>query len=386
MFPSLDNDQSLIRLILDRTEPETPADGHLDDNALALLMMGAASREERTQAFAHMVVCPDCRRLASGALVIAEGSGVDTKKVLAFSPRVLLWVAAAAACLLLTVTLTLRRIGNDSLAQAEIDLRAGRPAQALAAMRPALIRKTQPANRAESVARDAYRALMTAALGRSDFRLVESLAKEAEALGIRSSTLASLRSQAVRAIPTELALASIDRIDQFGVPLIGMFGKALPGGPAPTPAVRPADTRALEILDQALTMGPADRSAVLNRAHALLTRDPAEASRAFGRWLHDHPGDRDAVLGKALADYLNHDFPGSERAFGELVRLEPENPDLRLNHALALEAIGQPNPAASEWRAALDRVTDETLRSRIRLRLKGLGERHVKAYPRSQTD
>ena len=308
-----ERDELLAVLILRRTEPSEPPDGHLDDNVLALLELGAASPEELLSIEEHLAICPRCRKLAGEAI---QGD------IIGFWTRSRFRIAALglAASLLVAVGLfvVLRSDGRSTrIAQAEAAIQSGDATAAIELLRPMLIRRDPTlTDRSLGIAQMAYSQLMNRALIQGDFGRVESLADDASRLGVRSPELASLRSQAIRRMPGLLALVFADRLDRFGIPLQAPLGKAIP-------SEVPTALKALQVLEITDPQSATNRESYLNRAHAMLVSQPRAASQLFETWLNDHPDDTDALLGRGLAEYLTGDYAASASPSRPSVRHNP---------------------------------------------------------------
>jgi hypothetical protein len=104
-------DDPVVRF-LSVTESACPPDGHLDDDTLTLLELGAASAEERERVREHIADCPPCRRLVS--LALASGAAARRRPILLllrWTPARILAVAVAASLLVgLTLWLAVDRL------------------------------------------------------------------------------------------------------------------------------------------------------------------------------------------------------------------------------------------------------------------------------------
>ena len=203
---------------------------------------------------------------------------------------------------------------------------------------------------------------MVEGLREGDFDAVKARAADAERLGLRSPRLASLHAQAVREMPDPLAIRIAGRLDDFGEAIESPLFKAL----------LPDDLgalHALQLLNEAGAGDSSDRDAFLNRAHALLRRDPAAAETAFASWLARHPDDREALSGRGLAEFLAGDFAESAATFNARLRLDPDDLNTRINFAFALERAEQLDQAMAQWREVHRRAQVSELRNRIQVRL-----------------
>ncbi len=316
------NDRLVTRLLgqIDRADGAEiqPFDRHPDEETLALFALGELREPERTALVRHLSECVACRHTA-GALMtwteIADSVSAQTlerPRTDRRLRRLVGWISlAAAASVLLAVGLLIRfsdrgQIGPIVTSESGVFARA-----------EALIEKRQ-------------------------FDEARSVVAEASRRGITSDRLRALESQALRRIPTTLALAYAGRLTDFGFEIGGATARSA--------GSHPAADRAQQALKLLAGSGSDDAAVALNRGHALLTlQRPREALAEFRRVSDASSEAPLARLGEGLAQFASADYAAAERAFRACLRLDPNQSAARINLAMTLGEEGKIEEALAVW-------------------------------------
>jgi tetratricopeptide (TPR) repeat protein len=356
--------------------------GHVseDDELLACWAAGHLSRPELADLLRHLGHCAPCRREI--AALIREGvlelPDAEEQAALPFAPRAArgprrawrTWMLAAAAVAAVILPLVAWRLyrppGDTTLATAERDLDAGRPAEALDRLERWLDAEHPPAERERALG---LLERAGAEVARDDlverrFDAVQALIRRLADRGVASARLTNLELQAERGIPAEFALAQAGMLTDYGYTLAGSsLGKDIPD-------TDPKTERLEKEWQQAVRDNPKDASLRLNYGQFLLSRRQAEeAKERFREALR--LGGRDALarLGWGLAAYDLHDYAEARQQFEALLGGAPDDVAGHVNLAMCLEQLGQGAAAREHWQRAAELTGDEALRGRIRRHL-----------------
>jgi tetratricopeptide (TPR) repeat protein len=176
---------------------------------------------------------------------------------------------------------------------------------------------------------------------------------------IASARLSSLRSQAVREMPSLFALASAGRLTDFGFnPIAGPIFKDFMTDPAELArqfAAMPVGKGAQAARDLLAESKSDEVEVLLNRGHALLSLgDLASAAAEFQRATEAAPQQSLSWLGLGLARFMQSRYADAEAAFREALKLAPESFSAAMNLAMALDEQGKAEEALTVWKQQLD--------------------------------
>ncbi|MFN0196591.1 MAG: zf-HC2 domain-containing protein [Planctomycetaceae bacterium] len=315
----------LLRHVLQRTEQTSAVSmNHPDEETLALFAAGGLTKSEHESLVNHLAQCPDCRIVVANLLIDSQeisSPRAHTANTLTHaglikenSPRRRMYaIATVAATLLIAVGLWLRNgpPGSDPQMQAQVYDRA------------------------------------SALLAQGDFERAESVLAESQAKGTWSERLLNLKIQAIRRIPSTVALATMGRLTQFGIGIDGSFAR---GGGSQTglkeagELLQSADQPSIELL--------------LNRGHwALAAGETAQALTDFEAVTKQQPDDKWGWQGLGLSQFLNHEHAAAEASFRMVINLDATNLSAKINLALTLQELDRRDEARVIWQA----LSQETL-------------------------
>jgi tetratricopeptide (TPR) repeat protein len=324
MTTAPEHDRLVARLLreIDRAGTATsPSGGHPDEETLALFAHGELRDPERAALIRHLAECPECRKTAGAVLSWPEMS----ESVARPGPErnfwrrkpALAWVSlAAAASVLLAVGMLVRVSDQGGIGVAASE-------------------------------REAY-AQAVALTEQGRFDEARAVVAEAGRRGVKSDRLRSVESQALRQMPTTLALAYAGRLSDFGYEIGGATARSAAGGNSAA--------RAQEALALLAPSDSEDDSIALNRGHALLClQRPREALAEFQRVTGHAPVAPLASLGEGLAFFALANYPPAENAFRACLRLDPNLNAARINLAMTLGEEGKIEEALAMWNEVLAR-------------------------------
>ncbi len=321
----------LLRHVLQRTEQTSAVSiNHPDEETLALFAAGGLSKSEHETLVNHLAQCPACRIVVANLLIDSPVEEiVETHEAVATTApaalthtgsigesslrRRMYAIATVAAMVLIAVGLWLRNAppGVDPQMQAQVYDRA------------------------------------SSLLAQGDFERAESVLAESQANGNWSERLLNLKIQAIRRIPSTVALATMGRLTQFGVGIDGSFAR----GGEPQIGLKEAG-ELMQSADQPST------ELLLNRGHwALAAGETAQALADFEAVTKQQPGDKWGWLGLGLAQFLNHDHVAAEASFRMVINLDATNLAAKINLALTLQELDRRDEARVIWQA----LSQETL-------------------------
>jgi tetratricopeptide (TPR) repeat protein len=303
-------DERLLEPLLrevDAAQDEGPGE-HPDEETLAMFAEGTLEEAPRAEVVRHLAECPQCRR-AAGWLLSVSSRGAEVvrrPRLWQPAPRGVVWLAAAAALLLMVGLLWWLPEGGVRVAENRVYSRASR------------------------------------LLGQRQFDAVRQSLREAAEQGIESDRLRSLEAQAVLEIDHPIGLAAAGQLSDFGFEI---------GGVAPRSAA-PAEEQQKRQTALAVLRGTdsAEPEIQLNRGHVLLLLDqPEEALAEFRELTARHPDRPLAWLGRGIAQFMLEDFESAEESFRQCLRQDPEHTAAKINLAMTLEEQGKLEEALALW-------------------------------------
>jgi tetratricopeptide (TPR) repeat protein len=324
----------------------------------------------------HLAACSRCRHdlavlLRSGALTApvagqqaAAGPRLGWRR---HGLRMGLALAAAAALVLVAITLWQRPkppglTGPEAaLAQVEEDVRQDRSATALERVERLLAEDLTAPQRQRALAllEEAGHASARKELEAGHFEEVRRLGQYLTSQGAGSARLRNLELQAERAMPAELALASVGELLQYGYEMDGLAPrKGLPDLDDKTERIQ-------RLWEQALQEHPTNALLRLNFGQFLLTlADAAAAREQFARALELGGVEAQARLGLGLIDFEDREPAKALEQFEAALKVSPSNLAAVVNAAICLEQLKRRDEARRYWLRARELAGAE-LRQRI---------------------
>jgi len=300
-----------LRNIVTRSEGDGVVEPHLDDETLALFAAGELRDSDWQAAVRHLADCASCRHVTSLMSANWEHAPATVAKEHSSSSSRRAWLipAAAAAMLLVAGLLVFGRRESAEVAER---------------------RAYQDANRL---------------LASSDFAQARTALEHASRHGIHSDRLLNLRSQAVRELPGEIALASAGRLMDFGYGVDGVIAR----GAEAQRGLKEAQQFLSEVQKEELNIR-------LNRGHLWLSQgDVEQARQEFTQLVEQYPRHSFVWLGLGLAEFLREDWSAAETAFRKAAELDAESLSPLINLTLTLDELDRRTEALKLWRQIADR-------------------------------
>jgi tetratricopeptide (TPR) repeat protein len=179
-----------------------------------------------------------------------------------------------------------------------------------------------------------------------------------------SSRLETLRLQAERGMPVEVALAAQGSLTDYGYEFDGSAPrKSLPELDETTERLR-------REYNAALHDHPQDILLLLNQGQFLLGQNRfPQAVQCFRTVLQEEPHNVWAQLGLGLTLFELSKFEESLAQFEAVVRSDPQNVQGHLNAAICLKRLGRAGEARPHWRRVAELTPDPDLRKRVEWQL-----------------
>jgi hypothetical protein len=332
------HEDELIFRILQRARP-TAQDvvtlPHLDEETLALFASGELTGDEDARAVKHMADCDDCREAASLLIVWAQDppavkseprvpTNHGDRRTMNSGFKQFIWFAATVAvCAVVAVGVWDFLEYFDNSAEWT---------------------ESRVENKAEIL------------LASKQFDRANDLLAQGQTKGLDSDRLRSQRSQAVRRLPGNLALASRGTFSDLGY----NFDPTKGAGTGDQTVLSAADQLAAQFLEHRGNPNrDEDIELILNRGHFLLEhRDLEEALSEFEKATQLHPGEALGWLGRGSVRYAKNEFDKAEAAFRKCLELQPDCLAAAFNLAMTLEMKHKPHDALILWQSIDERMSD----------------------------
>jgi len=366
----------------DRNTPDGP---HFvdDDELLISWSLGEIDDQRQAELRGHMAGCSYCRKelaamVRAGALQLPEVEEQPvSQSARPAAPakrssrgKGLTWLATAvAATLLIGIVWSISDTGSQQmLAMVEKDLAADKPAAAMDRAEKLLEKEDLDAKQREKarelMEESGYR-LGCKSLRSSDFDTVVDVEQRASKHGLSSARLASLRWQAEREIPAELALSQSGNLLDYDYDLGGVNRTKSIGFPSFDEKMQPIIKGSAEAVEKY----PDSLDLRLNYAQLLLEEGKyEEAERQFKAALAIDEKSVLAHIGLGLVRYHQERYDDASKSFAEAAELAPNNFDAQLNAAICQERLSKEDKAVKPidyWRKALELTDDPDLKRRI---------------------
>ncbi|MGF1580750.1 MAG: tetratricopeptide repeat protein [Gemmataceae bacterium] len=345
-----------------------------DASLLASWADGHAGQQTLQRIFSHLARCYQCRQelkelIAIGALELCQGQADVTfvaiwRRVTTFSVVLAL---AASIFLLVWIWPPLPELGPVDRLQSLVESQQYAQALDYADQLPEDLDPKSQKRVVRLLEKSGYQ-LAKKQLAQKHFDKVSPLLKDLARQGIDSGRLSNLRLQSEDGVPTEMTLASVAPLTEFGYEVDG-FAPAMG-----LPMLGAKAKKQRDRWEKAVQEHPDSVRLRLNLGYVLLKNwnESDLAGDQFGKVLELDQENTTAHLGLGIVAFQKKQYEKAKAEFVAALKSEPNNPALHLNLAMTLEQLGQQQAARDSWHRFLSLSDDERLSAQVRDHLKAL--------------